>query len=218
MARIDGRSLLTKKEGEKMAKRDENGVKILDYSGMKQASGNYEVMTNTDDISALLDVGIRAVGGKPAKYPATAEGLQAFREGIIDFFRYIDKKNSELNGIEGASRLVPDIEGMCAFLHISKPTFYVYKERGGEWESVTELATTTIAAVKKQLSFSYKIPPMLAVFDLCNNHSYLNTNQFIIKAENSAERQEEKLLDSLEANALTWDEEKGEYIPEKEGD
>ena len=59
---------------------------------------------------------------------------------------------------------------------------------------------------------------MLAVFDLCNNHSYLNTNQFIIKAENSAERQEEKLLDSLEANALTWDEEKGEYIPEKEGD
>ena len=55
MARIDDRSLLTKKgRGEKMAKRDENGVKILDYSGMKQASGNYEVMTNTDDISALL--------------------------------------------------------------------------------------------------------------------------------------------------------------------
>lgn len=197
-----------------MAKRDEKGVKYLDYSGMKQASGNYELTTNMDDISALLDVGIKAVGGKPAKYPATEEGLQAFRDGIVGFFQYIDQKNSELNGIEGTSRLVPDIEGMCTFLHISKPTFYAYKERGGEWTSVAELATTTIAAIKKQLSFSYKIPPMLAVFDLCNNHSYLNTNQFIITAQNSAEKQEEVMVDRLEENNLIWDAQKGEYVPE----
>lgn len=196
-----------------MAKRDENGVKILDYSGMKQASGNYELMTNSDDISALLAIGIKAVSGNISKYPQTEEGLRSFKDGIADFFRYIDRKNSELNGIEGASRLVPDIEGMCSYLHISKQTFYNYKARGGEWKDVADMALITIAAVKKQLSFSYKIPPMLAVFDLCNNHNYLNTSQFIIKAENSAEQQEEKIIDQLEANNLVWDEKTGEYIP-----
>ena len=202
-----------------MSKRDERGVKQLDYRGMKQASGNYEVVTNTDDISALLDVGIKAVAGKPAKYENTPEGLQRFKDGIIGFFRYIDEKNDELHGVEEASRLVPDIDGRITFLKISKPTYYAYKARGGEWESTIDLATTTIAAVKKQLSFNYKIPPMLAVFDLCNNHQYVNTNQFTIKTETALEQQKERQIqDKLESSGLIWNPETGEYEPETGGD
>ncbi len=197
-----------------MPKRDEMGVKKLDYRGMKQASGNYEVVTNTDDISALLDVGIKAMSGKPAKYPATEEGLTAFKNGIVNFFKYIDEKNAELETIEGTSKLIPDTEGMCSFLKISKPTFYTYKRRGGEWEDAIDLAMTTIAAVKKQLSFNYKIPTVLAVFDLCNNHGYMNTSEFRISTQTTPEQEKTALLETkLDESGLIWSEEQQEYIP-----
>ena len=60
---------------------------------------------------------------------------------------------------------------------------------------------------------------MLAVFDLCNNHQYVNTNQFTIKTETALEQQKERQIqDKLESSGLIWNPETGEYEPETGGD
>ena len=73
---------------------------------------------------------------------------------------------------------------------------------------------TTIAAVKKQLSFNYKIPTVLAVFDLCNNHGYMNTSEFRISTQTTPEQEKTALLETkLDESGLIWSEEQQEYIP-----
>lgn len=166
-----------------MPKRDENGCKMLDYTAMKSASGNYIKGASMSDIGVILDMGIDAMRGDGMKYENSREGLENFKAKVREYLAYIVERNAELEEIEGSVKLIPDVEGACLYLGICRQTFYNYKGRSPEWEEAINLVTTILAATKKQLAFSFKMPPLLAVFDLCNNHGYINTSEFKLRTE-----------------------------------
>ena len=45
-----------------------------------------------------------------------------------------------------------------------------------------EQTKNAIAACKKELAFHQQIPPVVFMFDACNNHSYTNTSEFKVEA------------------------------------
>lgn len=56
------------------------------------------------------------------------------------------------------------------------------KQRGENWQNFIEQTKNAIAACKKELAFHQQIPPVVFMFDACNNHSYTNTSEFKVEA------------------------------------
>ena len=70
-----------------MAQRDEKGARMLDYSTYKPAGRDFEPPADMNDVSRSLDIGIRRLrGGRKATFPATAEGLEKFKEASAQYF------------------------------------------------------------------------------------------------------------------------------------
>ena len=66
---------------------------------------------------------------------------------------------------------------------MTRRTILTYeKQRGENWRNFIEQVKNAIAACKKELAFHQQIPPVVAMFDLTNNHSYVNTSEFKIEA------------------------------------
>ena len=98
----------------------------------------------------------------------------------IDYFQYVKDTNANPD-ID--KKLVPDVEALCTFLEITRNTLLTYeKRRGGSWQDFIKQTKNAIAACKKELAFHQQIPPVVAMFDLTNNHSYVNTSEFKIEA------------------------------------
>jgi len=199
--------------GRKIKKRDENGYRILDY-----AKGNFEVTETANDLTAVVDDSIRSLqevkarGGRPAVYAPTKEGLQDFLEDCSEYFRRINSINQNPD----MERLVvPDVEGLCAHLQITRQTLHNYAAtRSDDWHEAIELVRTCIASAKKQLANTYRIPPVFALFDLVNNHGYRNATEFKLTTEETPRQIEEtKLANELEVQGLVWDESKQEFVP-----
>lgn len=167
------------------------------------------------DTAAALDMVcacMKNTGGRPFKYADTEEGLQSFTETAKAYFTYVQNANNKL---DEKSQIIPDVEGLSLYLGIDRSTLFRYQNRGGEWKSTIDYIKNGIAFVKKELALHGKIPPMMAVFDLVNNHSYYNTNSFILetkteKEEDNSEYWKEQVKDA----GLVWDDDKGEYTPE----
>lgn len=200
--------------GRQIKKRDENGYRILDY-----AKGNFEVTETANDLTAVVDDSIRSLqevkarGGRPAVYAPTKEGLQDFLEDCSEYFRRINSINQNPD----MERLVvPDVEGLCAHLQITRQTLHNYAAtRSDDWHEAIELVRTCIASAKKQLANTYRIPPVFALFDLVNNHGYRNATEFKLTTEETPRQIEEtKLANELEVQGLVWDEDKQEFVPE----
>ena len=108
---------------------------------------------------------------------------------------------------------------MAVFLGITRQTLNAYERRGGQWAECIQYAKNVIASLKKQLALNYKIPPMIFAFDFANNHSYVNTNEFRITAQNTIPIDEG--VNSLERRivdaGLVWDETAHEWKPKQEG-
>lgn len=199
--------------GRQIKKRDENGYRILDY-----AKGNFEVTETANDLTAVVDDSIRSLqevkarGGRPAVYAPTKEGLQDFLEDCSEYFRRINSINQNPD----MERLVvPDVEGLCAHLQITRQTLHNYAAtRSDDWHEAIELVRTCIASAKKQLANTYRIPPVFALFDLVNNHGYRNATEFKLTTEETPRQIEEtKLANELEVQGLVWDESKQEFVP-----
>lgn len=199
--------------GRKIKKRDENGYRILDY-----AKGNFEVTETANDLTAVVDDSIRSLqevkarGGRPAVYAPTKKGLQDFLEDCSEYFRRINSINQNPD----MERLVvPDVEGLCAHLQITRQTLHNYAAtRSDDWHEAIELVRTCIASAKKQLANTYRIPPVFALFDLVNNHGYRNATEFKLTTEETPRQIEEtKLANELEVQGLVWDESKQEFVP-----
>ena len=199
--------------GRKIKKRDENGYRILDY-----AKGNFEVTETANDLTAVVDDSIRSLqkvkdrGGRPAVYAPTKDGLQDFLEDCSEYFRRINSINQNPD----MERLVvPDVEGLCAHLQITRQTLHNYAAtRSDDWHEAIELVRTCIASAKKQLANTYRIPPVFALFDLVNNHGYRNATEFKLTTEETPRQIEEtKLANELEVQGLVWDESKQEFVP-----
>lgn len=172
-----------------------------------------------DDLTAILDlavVSMRKHGGHPSNYPNDRMGLDAFTERCSQYFEYVQKVNAN-EGLE--RKLIPDVENMAVFLGITRQTLNAYERRGGQWAECIGYYKNVIVALKKQLALNFKIPPVLAVFDLCNNHGYSNTSEFKVTAQNTIPIDEG--VNSLERRivdaGLVWDETAHEWKPKQEG-
>lgn len=187
----------------------ENEKKLLP----KQYKRRFEVKEiNPDDLGAILDVGLASLKGQRAKYPETQDGLQLFQDTTIEYFEYIQRCNDE--GRE--HNLIPDVEGLCSYLGITRQTLLTYeKQRSEEWRDFIQKAKTLITSCKKQLIFRQKIPAVVGIFDLCNNSNYFNSSEFRIIAEpNNAETKQRLAIDEeLRQNGLRWNEDTRSFEP-----
>jgi hypothetical protein len=146
-----------------------------------------EIEVEKTDLQNVLGMALECLQcGRPATYPETAQGLQDFKDRSRGYFAYLDKVNSTA---EPSNTLIPDIEGYCSYLGISRQTLLTYeKTRGEEWQNYIQLVKTCITSTKKQLAFHQKIPTVLAIFDLCNNSNYVNSSEFKLEAQGIQEQ------------------------------
>ena len=139
----------------------------------------YAITEGTDDLTALVNLGLQSLKRGVARYPNTQEGLEALKQGILGYFQYINDHNQSTE----EKPVFPDVEGLCMYLRITRKTLSMYEARGGEWGELIGNAKTVITAVKKQLADTFRIPPILHIFDLCNNAGYVNSSEFRLQAE-----------------------------------
>lgn len=163
----------------KVPRTDENGLRVATYERKRGQVGKVE----TDDQTEALSIAITSLkkhGGSGAIYPDNDEGFALFRERTINYLQHVQDVNMD----ESMERkLIPDMESWAVFCGITRQTLHTYEKRGGRWSDFICLTKEGITAVKKQLSFTYKIPPVVAIFDLTNNHGYRNTSQVEIATE-----------------------------------
>lgn len=167
----------------------------------------YAITEGTDDLTALVNLGLQSLKRGVARYPNTQEGLEALRQGILGYFQYINDHNQSTD----EKPVFPDVEGLCMFLRITRKTLSTYEARGGEWGELIGNAKTVITAVKKQLADTFRIPPILAIFDLCNNAGYVNSSEFRLSPEapkdDTVPRISEKELKRIANSEITIPEE-----------
>lgn len=172
-----------------------------------------EPIESGSSLDAVLSMTIDSLKiGRPPAYADTAAGLEEFKQATIDYFQFVRDTNANP---DMDKMLVPDIESYTTFLGITRNTLLAYeKQRGSDWQDFIKLTKNAIAAAKKELAFHQQIPPVIAMFDLTNNHSYVNSNEFKIEAiSDKAPEKQLTLEEQLQKSGLVWSEERGEYIP-----
>ena len=147
----------------------------------------------TPILDLVIDSGIRKTG-RPAEYPNTPQGLDRFIQNTLDYFQFVRTRNADPD-LESNQFIIPDVESWSCFVGISRMTLLTYEKRGGEWEEVIQFYKNAIAAIKKNMALNFKIPPVLAIFDMTNNHSYINSSEFKLA---DGTRKEEKQALSVE--------------------
>lgn len=92
-----------------------------------------------------------------------AGACQAFFESLLDFIAH-------------GTNLKPDIELMASFLGVDRATLMSWRKGEGNPEFIPVLnkAWNDIAAVKKQMAMDNKIPMLMYVQDMQNNHGYVS--------------------------------------------
>lgn len=172
-----------------------------------------------DDTAAAIDMTcacMKNTGGRPCTYANSEAGLNTFIENAKGYFTYVQSANSKL---EEKQQLIPDVEGLTLYLGIDRSTLCRYHARGGEWEKTIDYIKNAIGYSKKQLALRGKIPTVLAIFDLANNHNYHNVNEFHLSTDDnntkSAADNDTTLEERIAEMGLIWDEERKEYIPDE---
>ena len=102
------------------------------------------------------------------KYGDTDEDFQRFTDGSFEYLDYIRVKCSE-SAIDEKSGLIPTIEGWALSLGVSRKVIMMYERRGGRWADFIDAFRNAIYDAKVQLASTGRIPPAVAIFDLCNN-------------------------------------------------
>lgn len=171
-----------------------------------------------DDLTAIIDMTVTSLkkhGGRPCVYEKSKEGMEKFIANTIEYFNYVNDTNANPD-LE--KKIVPDIENWAVYMGLTRQGIFKMEKRSDEWDMIIKNAKNAIASCKKQLAMTYKTPPMIAVFDLVNNHGYVNSNEFHLVPEPPKARgsltSEINLEKTIEDSGLVWDEELGEYVPQ----
>ena len=174
---------IPKDKGIKEGTRDEKGVRIIKYSHFER--GKDYAPTTGNELAELYKMAkentermqerrIRA-GGGGIRY----ETVEDLENGIIAYWDYLSKANlKEL-------ALIPDLEGLCAFLGISRKCLNNWERddvRG--FAATIEQAKNDIAACKKQIGLQGKIPPLVMAMDFNNNHGYVQKQEVVVTPNN----------------------------------
>lgn len=64
------------------------------------------------------------------------------------------------------------------------------KTRSEKWADLIDQMKNGISACKKQLALNGQISPVMAIFDLTNNHDYVNSNEFKINKTDDVEKRQ----------------------------
>lgn len=167
-----------------------------------------------EDTAAVLDMICACYknnGGRPCIYPDSIDGLETFIENAKSYFIYLQAANEKL---EEREKIIPDIEGLSLYCGIDRRTLERYRNRGGEWERVIDYTKNAIAYAKKQLALKGKIPTVMAIFDLANNHSYHNVAEYKLVAEDNRKESDNKKISPEERMTqlgLVWNPEREEW-------
>lgn len=73
---------------------------------------------------------------------------------------------------QGGSELIPDVEHLRLFLGVNKSTMARWKRENPDFDDVLAEAYDRVLAVKKQLAMHNKIPQLVYMNDIQNNHGY----------------------------------------------
>lgn len=166
--------------------RNERGARLQKYARFKEGQ-DYERL----DVSAMLEMMALAKAniedmtrtGHGKKY----ENILEFQAAAQDYFDYL------ADCVEDKVFLIPDLEGFCVFIGIDRQTLIRWEQsRGESWRIAIQNIKNQIAAVKKQLALTGKIPPMVFAIDFNNNHGYIQQQKVTIE-------QIPALTDGLEA-------------------
>lgn len=172
-----------------------------------------EPIGSDNTLDAVLNMTIESLKiGRPSTYPETEAGFSDFKQATIDYFQYVRDTNSNPNINK---KLVPDIEGWAGYTGLTRRTILTYeKQRGSKWSDFISQVKNAICAAKKELAFHSQIPPVVFMFDACNNHSYTNTSEYKIEAiSDKAPERHATLEEQIQQAGLVWSDERGEYIP-----
>lgn len=200
-------------EKKKPAARDPRGVRINNYSettngrqsNQKGDPEQTRVLLETFRRGFLGEVKTEEGGvvvqrrGQPPKYPT----ISSFVDAINDYLEYINDTFNN-TGVE----LIPDVEGLCAFIGISRDTLNEWeRSRPPEYSDVIKAVKTQIAAYKKQLGMQGRIPAVVLAIDFNNNHGYLQQQTIDIRATNKAQElpSAEDIVKKLPKKDLTED-------------
>lgn len=158
--------------------------------------------TNGTEIAATLNASVQAFKRGIVAYEDSEIGLRRFRKDSENYLEYVKAVNeSAAQNNTGTGGAIPDVEAWEAHLGITRMTISRYERRGGDWEETISSMKGIITACKKQLAFTGKMPPVLAIFDLTNNSDYVNASEFRLSAEAAPEAKQitaeewEKVID-----------------------
>jgi hypothetical protein len=139
------------------------------------------LLTESDDLQGITTLCIESLkkhGGKQAIY--AYDELPRFIQDVTSYFQMLHDSNEDL---DPSKQIFPSIEGLCVFLGLTRKTFSAYAKRNTEWNEAIDQTRNLIASVKIQLASHGRIPPLVAVFDLCNNYQYHNTSEFRLSTD-----------------------------------
>ena len=178
--------------------KDETGTSITGY---KRNYAGVIDDTENGDLLAVAEIARAAVAnwkpGQGEKYPNNEEGLQMFRAAVASYIDHVITVNSSA---DMPHKLQLDVEGMCCYTGISRFTLKKYLARGGDWAEFINLAKQAILSWKMQAGASYRVPPVLQIFDLCNNYGFVNSAEF--KLNNADQDESEKERQQLETELV----------------
>ena len=161
--------------------RDEKGVRIQTYRRFKEgidyeAVEPDEMVALTQNILDNLDAFDEAERrGQPRKYETVGE----FKTIVRGYINYI--RDANIDGV----KLIPDIEGLCAYMGICRETLLEWeRSRDAVYSDTIKRVKNQIAYFKKQLALKGKIPPVTFATDFNNNHGYTQKQEVQLSANN----------------------------------
>lgn len=157
--------------------RDKDGIRLQTYRRFKEGIAYQPI--DKEQMTAVIEFAQHCHKlhrlGRPPKY----EDLNEFL-GVIDaYWEVLSDKNQD--GV----KIIPDIEGFCCFAGISRETLNAWENtRSVDYSDTIKAFKNMIAAAKKQLALTGKIPALTFATDFNNNHGYTQKQDITIAPAN----------------------------------
>lgn len=192
----------------------------------------------SDEIHAIIELGRKGLEhwneGIPKEYPPTQEGFELFVAKTSAYFNYIEEVNMSLG--DGEASLIPNLESWCLFCGITRNKLYQFVERKDHrWAEYIDEVKNIFTATINQMSYTGKMPSVIAMFEKVNNYGYHNTSEYKITSRTETEKpqltaeqliEKSKLLPGFSAETSLLEDSKripndifdrpiidGEYVP-----
>lgn len=162
--------------------RDSKGNLIITHS-KNELAGASDI---GNEIGEIMTITRNSLENPNFTYPNDDTGYEAFRLNSISYLEYVQQVNASGNL---KKQIIPDIEGWTNYIGITRDKLrYMRKSRSEKWVNLIDQMKNGISACKKQLALTGQISPVMAIFDLSNNHDYVNASEFKINKSDDVEQ------------------------------